>query len=82
MSRAFVQEKDVDYLEALPEPTDLQTSERRHRDGPDAKRTCSRCVKRWPIARDEIFATGLPGARRRGSYRATRLGRVRRRVAS
>jgi hypothetical protein len=84
MRRAFVQEEDVDSLEGLPE---RPISERRHRDWPDAKRTCSRCsqrslhrcIKRWPIAlhlplRDEIFATGLPGARRRGSYQIRLTG--------
>ncbi len=81
MSRAFVREKDVDYLEGLPKHRSRNirtTSPRRAWPKSNmlslqpAKPTSLR--KRRPIARrllqrDEVFAIGLPGARRRVSHR-------------
>ena len=81
MSRAFVREKDVDYLQGLPErpisehPNDVtETGLTQIEHALAAASEAYIAAQGRPIARrlpprDEIFAIGLPGARRRVSYR-------------
>jgi len=78
MSRAFVREKDVDYLQGLPErpisehPNDVTETGLTQIEHALAASSVGRSL--GLPRRNEIFATGLPGARRRGSYRIRLTG--------
>jgi hypothetical protein len=85
MSRAFVREKDVDYLEVLPERpisehsndvTETGQTQIEHAlaAASEAYIAAQASTDRAALAAAGLFAIGLPGARRRVSYRNQQTG--------